>query len=44
MADIFREIDEDVRRDRAIDFWKRHGNLIIGLALLAVLATAGWKA
>lgn len=43
MADIFREIDEDVRRDRAIDFWKRHGNLMIGLALLAVVAMAGWK-
>lgn len=44
MADIFREIDEDVRRDRAIDFWKKHGNVLIGGALLVVLATAGWKA
>lgn len=43
MADIFHEIDEDVRRDRALDFWKKHGNLVIGLALLAVLAMAGWK-
>ncbi|PSC06368.1 hypothetical protein SLNSH_03530 [Alsobacter soli] len=43
MADIFREIDEDVRRDRAIEFWKKHGNKLIGLAFLAVAATAGWR-
>ena len=29
MADIFREIDEDVRRDRALDVWKKHGNKFI---------------
>jgi hypothetical protein len=43
MADIFREIDEDVRRDKAIEFWKKHGNVIIALAVLAVAATAGWR-
>jgi hypothetical protein len=44
MADIFREIDEDVRRDRALDAWKKHGNKFIGLAILVVLATAAWTA
>jgi hypothetical protein len=44
MADIFREVDEDVRRDRAIEFWKKHGNLLVALAFLAVAATAGWRA
>lgn len=43
MADIFREIDEEVRRDKALEFWKKHGNLLIGLAIAAVLATAGWR-
>lgn len=42
MADIFREIDEDVRRDRALDAWNKHGSKFIGLAVLIVLATAGW--
>ncbi|MCP8940244.1 tetratricopeptide repeat protein [Alsobacter sp. SYSU M60028] len=43
MADIFREIDEEVRRDKALEAWKKHGNKVIGLALVAVLATAGWR-
>jgi hypothetical protein len=43
MADIFREIDEDVRREKAIEFWKKHGNILIALAVVAVAATAGWR-
>lgn len=41
MADIFNEIDEDVRRERYEQLWKRYGNYVIGAALLIVLATAG---
>jgi hypothetical protein len=44
MADIFREIDEDVRRDKAVEFWKKHNGALIGVALLAVAATGGWRA
>ncbi len=40
MADIFREIDEDLRRDRHVELWKRYGNYIIALALAIVLGTA----
>lgn len=43
MSDIFREVDEDVRRERAIQFWKKHQNTLIGIAVLIVLATAGWR-
>ncbi len=43
MADIFREVDEEVRRDKALDFWKKYQNLLIGLALIVVVATAGWR-
>jgi hypothetical protein len=43
MADIFREIDEEVRRDRAAELWKKYGWVITGLAVLAVLAVAGWQ-
>lgn len=39
MADIFREIDEDLRRDRHVELWKRYGNYIIALALAIVLGT-----
>lgn len=43
MSDIFQEVDEEVRRDKALAFWKKHQNLIIGVAALIVLATAGYR-
>ena len=46
MADIFQEVDEDLRRDKALAFWKKYQNHIIGFAIIAVAATAGfsgWK-
>ena len=46
LADIFREIEEDLRRDKAAEFWKRYGRYIVGAAAFVVAATAGyvgWK-
>jgi hypothetical protein len=43
MSDIFREVDEDVRRDKAAEFWKKYQNYLIAAAALVVLATAGWR-
>lgn len=42
MADIFREIDEDLRHDRMIRLWQRHGRHVIAGAVLIVAATAGY--
>ena len=45
MADIFHEVEEDLRRDQAAAIWNKYGNYIIGAALLLVLAVAahwGW--
>jgi hypothetical protein len=45
VADIFHEVEEDLRRDQAAAIWKKYGNYIIGAALLLVLAVAaqwGW--
>ncbi|HKP24786.1 MAG TPA: tetratricopeptide repeat protein [Dongiaceae bacterium] len=45
MADIFHEVEEDLRRDQAAAIWKKYGNYIVGAALLLVLAVAahwGW--
>jgi hypothetical protein len=42
LADIFREIDEDLRRDRMIRLWQRHGRHIIIAAILIVAATAAY--
>ena len=41
MADIFQEVDEDLRRDKALAFWKKYQNHIIGFCIIAVAATAG---
>jgi hypothetical protein len=41
VADIFHEVEEDLRRDQAAAIWKKYGNLIIAAALLLVLAVAG---
>jgi hypothetical protein len=46
LADIFQEIDEDVRRERLQQLWKRYGHYVIGAGLLLVFGTAavvGWR-
>lgn len=42
MADIFREIDEDLRRDRARNLWRKYGTLAIACVTLIVLGTAAF--
>jgi hypothetical protein len=42
VADIFTEVDEDLRRDRAERLWKAYGKYLMAAALVVVLATAGW--
>lgn len=41
MADIFEEVDEDLRRDSAAALWARYQNVVYGVAALIILATAG---
>lgn len=46
MADIFQEVEEDVRKERYAKLWKRYGKYAIAIAVAVVLATAGvvaWK-
>lgn len=44
MSDIFREIEEDLQRDRYKKLWDKYGNLVIAAAVVLVLATGGWEA
>jgi hypothetical protein len=44
MSDIFREVDEDLRRDRLEKVWKQYGAAIVGAVLVIVAATAGFVA
>lgn len=43
MTDIFDEVEEDLRHDRAMRLWKRHGWLVVAGALALVAGTAGWQ-
>jgi hypothetical protein len=43
MTDFIREVEEEYRRDKAIEAWKRYQNWIIGLAILIVIAAGGWR-
>ncbi|MFO0998339.1 MAG: tetratricopeptide repeat protein [Alphaproteobacteria bacterium] len=44
MTDIFQEVDEELRQDRALALWKRYGNYVVAAAVLLVLLTAGYVA
>jgi len=43
VADIFQEVDEEVRRERLEQLWKKHGNLIVAVALVILAAIGGWR-
>lgn len=43
MTDIFDEVNEDLRAERARTLLSRYGGALIGLAVLAVVATGGWQ-
>ena len=43
MADIFHEVDEEVRRERLQKLWDRYSIYIIGLAVLIVAGMAAWR-
>ena len=43
MVDIFDEVDEELRAERAQQLLKRYGGLIVAAAVLIVGAAAGWQ-
>jgi hypothetical protein len=43
MSDVFREVDEEVRRDRATEIWKKHGSKFIALAVVFIGGIAAWQ-
>ena len=43
MADIFQEVDEEVRRERLQKLWDRYGYLLIALCVLIVAGVGGWR-
>ena len=43
MTDIFREIDEDIRRDRTVETFRKYGSWFIGAAVLVVALTGAYR-
>ncbi|MBU3890058.1 tetratricopeptide repeat protein [Methylosinus sporium] len=43
MSDIFHEVDEDIRRDKAANLWKRYQTPVIVGAFLVVVATGAYS-
>lgn len=41
MADIFREVDEEIRKEQAEKLWQKYGKYVIALCVVLVLGTAG---
>jgi hypothetical protein len=41
---FIREVDDQIRQDRAQDFWAKYGKYIIALAVLIAVATAAFQA
>jgi hypothetical protein len=41
--DVFREVDEEVRREQLQKLWERYQYLIIGVVLVVVLGVGGWR-
>lgn len=43
VADIFQEVDEEVRREQLKKLWDRYGNLFIALCVLIVAGVGAWR-
>ena len=43
MSDIFREVEEEVRRERFEQLWKQYGDYVIAAVALVVIAIAGYE-
>lgn len=44
MSDIFREVDEEVRRERLKKLWERWGAYVVAGAVAIVVGVGGWRA
>jgi hypothetical protein len=43
VADIFQEVDEEVRRERLQKLWERYGNFIIAGCILIIVGVGAWR-
>ncbi len=43
MSELFSEVDEELRREQLGRIWARYSGLIVGAAVLIVVAVGGWR-
>jgi len=43
VADIFQEVDEEVRREQFNKLWQRYGTLIVAACVLIVVGVGAWR-
>ncbi len=43
MSDIFQEVDEEVRRERLEQLWKKYGNYIVAALIFVLACIAAWR-
>jgi len=43
VSDIFQEVDEEVRRERLEQLWKRYGNYVIAVAIVILAGIGAWR-
>ncbi len=43
VSDVFREVDEEVRREQLKKLWERYGHYAVALAVLLIAAVAAWR-
>ncbi len=43
MADIFHEVDEEVRREKLKKLWDRYGNLLVAVCIAIIVAVGAWR-
>jgi len=43
VADIFQEVDEEVRREQLKKLWERYGNYIIAACVLVIVGVGAWR-
>jgi len=43
VTDIFREVDEEVRREQLRKLWDQYGNYLIAVCVLIVVGVAAWR-
>ena len=43
VSDVFREVDEEVRREQLKKLWERYGHYALALAVLVVAAVGAWR-